>query len=85
MGLFKRHKFKISPLSLAVPLDGTETVTGLRELQVQQDGHNLARALHIDQSLQGEVNPFSRTCKRSCSYRAQCRVYIATSSTLQSA
>ena len=65
MGLFKRHKFKISPLSLAVPLDGTETVTGLRELQVQQDGHNLARALHIDQSLQGTGNTLNRRCNRS--------------------
>lgn len=50
MGLFRRsqHRFKTSPLSLAVPLEGTDTVVGLRELQRRKDGYDLARALKLD-------------------------------------
>lgn len=33
MGLFSGHSFKRSPLSLSVPLDGSDTVRGLRTLE----------------------------------------------------
>ena len=48
MGLFKtRHKFKKSPLSLSVPLDGCDSVIGLQELQRRKDSDVLAKALNL--------------------------------------
>lgn len=56
MGLLNRHSFKASPLSLAVPLEGSDTVVGLRELQRRRDGYELAKALKLD-ALAGESLP----------------------------
>lgn len=48
MGLFqKRHKFKKSPLSLSVPLDGCDSVIGLQELQRRKDSDVLAKAFNL--------------------------------------
>ena len=43
--MFARHSFQVTPLSHSVPLDGSEAVLGLRQLQRHQDGQKLARAL----------------------------------------
>ena len=54
MGLFrKRHKFKLSPLSLSVPLDGCDSVVGLQELQRQKDSDQLAKALNLSATYGG--------------------------------
>ena len=46
MGFLRRkHAFRVSALSLSVPLNGCDTVMGLQELQRQKDGENLSRAL----------------------------------------
>ena len=48
MGLFRRsHSFKLSPLSLSVPLGGCDTVVGLQELQRKKDSDLLAKALNL--------------------------------------
>ena len=48
MGLLrKKHAFRVSALSLSVPLNGCDTVLGLQELQRQKDGENFSRALQL--------------------------------------
>ena len=48
MGLLrKKHAFKVSALSLSVPLNGCDTVLGLQELQRQKDGEHFSRALQL--------------------------------------
>jgi hypothetical protein len=48
MGLLRneKHAFRLSALSLSVPLNGCDTVLGLQELQRRKDGENLTRALN---------------------------------------
>ena len=56
MGLFRRnnHSFRRSSLSSSVPLDGSETVPGLRQL----DRHLRSQELHayLDRNLAGKLN-----------------------------
>jgi len=62
MGILRRkHAFRVSALSLSVPLNGCDTVLGLQELQRQKDGENFSRALQA--GFYG-VSGKPRTCRR---------------------
>ena len=63
------HQFQRSPLSAAVPLEGTDTVVGLRELENQQRREAL-------QNIFGAAGGARRTCQQLQCGIWYCEVFL---------